>query len=262
MADEAVIIGGEKTILLKKAIAKILYSKGIDQIKISEILNLSQPMVSNYCGSKDKIPDNIIQVSNKISNRIIDGDKAQFHTCVTYSDKTVEGNFFLAKENELMYDENIKVVNNLTEAFLKLKGKDIKKLLPEVKLNLAMAKKNAKSSDDIASFLNGLIIIDDKVTNINGIRFGKSKHLSSLLLYLKNHIEINAIMNIAFIEGIEKNHFTHMYLSKDFKLKEEASNVDILIHKGDFGIEPCAYILGKNAVDVVNKVIKIKENLK
>jgi predicted fused transcriptional regulator/phosphomethylpyrimidine kinase len=35
-----------------------------------------------------------------------------------------------------------------------------------------------------------------------------------------------------------------------------------LFHKGDFGIEPCAYIIGKDAVDVVNKLIKIKEKLK
>ena len=48
MADEAIFVGGDDTVLLKKAIARILYSKGIDQSKISEILNLSQPMVSNY----------------------------------------------------------------------------------------------------------------------------------------------------------------------------------------------------------------------
>ena len=46
------------------------------------------------------------------------------------------------------------------------------------------------------------------------------------------------------------------------KLKESKKNVDILMHKGDFGIEPCAYVLGKDAVDVVKKVIKIKEELK
>ena len=37
--------------------------------------------------------------------------------------------------------------------------------------------------------------------------------------------------------------------------------VDILLHRGDFGIEPCAYILGKNAVEVVNKFLKIREDI-
>ncbi len=58
-------------------------------------------------------------------------------------------------------------------------------LIPEVKINIAMAKENAKNSDDVAAFLNGLIIADDKITGYNGIRFGKSKHLSSLLIEFK-----------------------------------------------------------------------------
>ncbi len=39
MPVEVFLIGGEKTIHLKKAIARILYSKKIEQSKISEILN-------------------------------------------------------------------------------------------------------------------------------------------------------------------------------------------------------------------------------
>ncbi len=54
----------------------------------------------------------------------------------------------------------------------------------------------------------------------------------------------------------------YVYLTKDFKLKDRLKKVDILLHKGDFGIEPCAYIVGENAVDVVNKLIKIKDKLK
>ena len=49
---------------------------------------------------------------------------------------------------------------------------------------------------------------------------------------------------------------------KILNLKKIKKNVDILLHKGDFGIEPCAYVLGKDAVDVIYKVIKISEELK
>lgn len=125
-----------------------------------------------------------------------------------------------------------------------------------------MSKDRADSSEDVAAFLNGLIIADDKVTGTNGIRFGKSKHLSSLLIYLKKYIDVNSIMNIAYIKNIDKTGFNYGYLSKKFKLKNNKKNIEILLHKGDFGIEPCSYVLGKNAVDVVNKVIKIKEELK
>jgi hypothetical protein len=262
MSEEAIFVKCEDSILLKKAIAKALYSRNIEQSKISDILKLSQPMVSNYCASDDKIPDNIMELAEKISNKIINGQSTTFNTCISFSEKPYEGSFYIARKNEVISDENNRIVNNLTEAFLLLKGKNISGLIPEIKINIAMAKDNTVRSDDIAAFLNGLIIADDKVTGNNGIRFGRSKHLSSLLLYLREIIDVNAIMNIAYIEDVLKNNFSYSYLTKDFKLQDNKNNVDVLLHKGDFGIEPCAYVLGRDAVDVVNKVIKIKEEIK
>ena len=135
-------------------------------------------------------------------------------------------------------------------------------MIPEVKINIAMTKENPTGSDDVAAFLNGLIIADDKITGYNGIRFGRSKHLSSLLLDLSDRINVGAIMNIAYVEKLENIGFNIGYLTKDFKMKNADKQVDVLLHKGDFGIEPCAYILGKDAVDVVNKVLKIKGKIK
>ena len=259
MVEEAFFINADDTALLKKAIAKRLYAKNIDQSRISKILKLSQPMVSNYCSRTDKIPKNIIDLAEKISNKIIDGNSSTFHTCILFDNTLIEGRFYIAKKNEIISEENEKIVDNLTEAFLILKGQNLSGLVPEVKINIAMAKDKAKKSEDVAAFLNGLIIADEKVTGTNGIRFGKSKHLSSLLLYLKNILNINAIMNIAYSENIKKSGFRFNFLTKDFKLKDNKKSVDVLFHEGDFGIEPCAYVLGKNAVDVVSKVIKIRE---
>ncbi|KYK34841.1 MAG: hypothetical protein AYK22_04615 [Thermoplasmatales archaeon SG8-52-3] len=262
MVEEAFFVKSEDTILLKKAIAIILYDKKIEQSKISKFLNLTQPMVSNYCSSNEKIPKDIFNIAEKISNIISNGNSTNFFTCVTFSNNSIKGHYFIAEKNEVISDENSKIINNLIEAFLLLKGKDISRLIPEVKINIAMAKQKASNSEDVAAFLNGLIIIDDKVTNYNGVRFGKSKHLSSLLLYLRDHININAIMNVAFIEDVKKTDFSYSSLTKDFKFKDEKKDLDILLHNGDFGIEPCAYVVGKNAVDVVNKIIKICEELK
>ena len=261
MVEEAILVKLGDSILLKKAIAKALYSRNVDQSRISEILKISQPMVSNYCSSEEKIPKNIINFAEIISDKIINGQIANFHTCISFSDKSIEGNFYIAGKNEVISEENNKIIDNLTEAFLLLKGRNISGLLPEVKINIAMAKDKAENSADVAAFLNGLIIAEDKVTSINGIRFGTSKHLSSLLLYLRRLIDVRAIMNVAYIEDLNGIGLSHGFLTKDFKFKDSKKSVDILLHKGDFGIEPCSYILGKNAVDVVNKVIKIKEEL-
>jgi predicted fused transcriptional regulator/phosphomethylpyrimidine kinase len=259
MVKEAILVQANETILLKKAIAKALYSKKIDQSKISKILKLSQPMVSNYCSANDKIPKNISDLAEKISEEIINRNSVTFHTCISFDNKPLEGSFYIARENEIISDEKNKIIDNLTEAFLLLKGKNIGGLIPEVKVNIAMAKDNADNPEDVAAFLNGLIIVDDRVTSYNGIRFGKSKHLSSLLLSLRNAINVNAIMNVAYINNPEKIGFNYSYLTKNFKLESKKKNVDVLLHRGDFGLEPCAYILGKDAVDVVNKVMKLKE---
>ena len=262
MAEEAIIIGGNNTIVLKKALARILYCKGIDQSKISQILSLSQPMVSNYCSSKEKIPHKINKIAEQISSKILDGYPVNFQCYVSFSDKIVEGNYYIADKNEIISDETSKVVDNLNQAFSMLKGKDISGIIPKVKINIAMAKENATDTSDIAAFLNGLMLVDDKITGHNGIRFGKSKHLSSLLLDLKQKICIHAIMNIAYIEDPENTNYNIEYLTKDFNLKEAKKDIDILLHKGDFGIEPCAYVLGKDAVDVSKKVIQILDGIK
>ena len=257
MSDEAYFIQANETILLKKAIARKLYKKNFEQSRISEILCLSQPMVSNYCKDNEKLPDYILDFADKISEKINNDSDINFHTCISFSKKIFEGKFFIAKQNEMLTEDTHYIVNNLTEAFFLIKGRNIKKLLPEVKINIAMAKNYARNSDEVAAFINGIIVVDNRISNINGVRFGTSKHLSSMLLYLKDYLNIKSIMNIAFIDDIDKYGFHYSYLTNDFKLNLEKEKIDILLHKGDFGIEPCAYIVGENAVDVAKKLIRL-----
>jgi len=262
MTTEVFLVGGDETIFLKKALARMLYSKKIDQLKISEILNLSQPQVSNYCKSKEKIPENILKTAQEISNKIInDNNNINFQTCVSFSEKTLDGHFFIADKNEILTDENSRILDNLKQAFYNLKEKDLCGFIPEVKINIAMSKENPKGLEDVASFLNGLIIADDKITGYNSIRFGKSKHLSSLIMKHKKNLDFNSVMNIAYVKNLDELGFLVGNLSKNFKLINKPDKFDILLHEGDFGIEPCAYVLGKDAVDVSKKVLRIIDGI-
>jgi predicted fused transcriptional regulator/phosphomethylpyrimidine kinase len=262
MVEEAFFIKNEDDIILRKAIAKILYQNNVDQIQIAKLLDVSQPMVSNYLSSNEKIPKNISSLADEIADKLIKGENARIQTCVVFSNKPAKGKLFIADKNEIISEEKNKIINNLNEAFQILNGKDISKVLPEVKVNIAMSKPNPKASDDIASFLNGFIIADDKIIGNNGIRFGKSKHLSSLLIDLNKKMDVNSIMNIAFNKKIEKTKFKVGFLTKDFQLEEPNESYDILIHKGDFGIEPCAYILGEDAIDVSKKLLKLSDEVR
>jgi predicted fused transcriptional regulator/phosphomethylpyrimidine kinase len=250
MADEILLLGGENIILLKKAIAKLLYSRKYGQSSISRMLSITQPMVSNYISSKTDIPRKIYDYAKDVISM---NKPLSFQNCVSFSDKQPEGQYLLAKNKEILTDEKKQLISSLTDAFLILKGLDITKIMPEVKMNLAMAIANPKTKDDIASFSNGLIIIDNKVSSISSIQFGRSRHLSSLLLHLNSFgLGAKAVMNIKFNDKIKKD-YKYAYLTKDFKLKEK-KKADILLHKGDFGIEPCSYVLGKDALDVAKKV--------
>jgi len=263
MVEEVFLVKSENKSILKIAIAKNLYQKNIDQTKIANVLEISQPMVSIYCKKEEKIPENILNMANKISKKILENhNKCFFQTCLLFSNNLIENKYYVAKENEILLDENKEIIDGLSNAFLELKGKNISNLIPEVKINLAIAKENAKKPEDVGSFLNGLIIADDKITGYSGIRFGKSKHLSQLLIYLKEKIHIRAIMNIAYLKNPHKTGLKYSFLTKEYKLNTHIKKVDMLLHKGDFGIEPCTYVIGVNAMDVAKKILKIKEEIK
>ena len=112
MAGEVILIKGENKILLKKSIAKNLYRSKFEQLKISKILAITQPMVSNYCSSNDKIPENIQRMSEKITKKIIENESIKFQTCITFSNNEYEGTYYIADKNEIINEENIKVVDN------------------------------------------------------------------------------------------------------------------------------------------------------
>jgi len=262
MAEEAFLVRGENKILLKKSIAQNLYKNKFEQLTISKILGLTQPMVSNYCSSTEKIPKNIQKLSEKITKRVIENESIKFQTCITFSDNEYEGTYFIADKNEILNEENSKVIDNLTQAFYVLKNKNISGLIPEIKINIAMSKETPVCNEDIASFSNGLIIADNSIVGFNGIRFGSSKHLSALLLKLRETFDVSSIMNLAYFNNFSSEDLSIEYLTKNYDLPKKYTSADVLFHDGDFGIEPCSYVIGKDAVDVAKKVIKIVEKIK
>lgn len=257
MVEEVFFLNEENTNMIKQRIVKILYKKNISQSKIADLLNISQPMVSNYCKSDKKTNREVVRIAKKISDKIVNENKINFQTCISFTKKPLEGHFFVVDKNEILTDENSKLMENLKNAFYNLKERNLSGFVPKIKVNIAMSKENPRNSNDVASFLDGLIIVDNKITGYNGIRFGKSKHLSSILINHGQNLDVNAIMNIAYNKKLEKTGFKIGFLNKNFNLEEQDKNFDILVHKGDFGIEPCAYILGKDALELSDKLLKI-----
>jgi len=261
MAEEVYLVDEYKDKVIKKLLAKKLYKKGFEQSKIAQLLNLSQPMVSNYL--KDNLEEKygLNKQIDSIVEKIYAKENIGFQTIIHFSEKPIFGKYYLAKKTEIINDDKKFIIDNLLNAFQILKNQDLNEILPKIKINIAMGKINANKSEDIASFVNGLVISDDKIVANNGIRFGKSKHLSNILLKFQKRFQINAIMNIANIKNLKKIKLKYGFLTNDYKIKNKAKDFDILVHKGDFGIEPCTYVIGKDAVDVANKVLMILDEV-
>ena len=227
---------------------------------IAEKLGITQAMVSKYLFKKErdvndlakKIGEKTIELikSNSANNDISSGIMGTClkimqtgELCKICSEKNHLKKCNICMNIGIKADEKEKVINNLKEAVKLLEENNIVGLMPAVMMNIAMKTDNAKGKESVASIPGRIVKVNDKVKSSNAPQFNSSNHLANKLLENK---EFKAIMNIKYDDKIEK------------AITSSGLN-DILTDKGGFGIEPCAYILGKNAIDVVNKAIKINE---
>jgi predicted fused transcriptional regulator/phosphomethylpyrimidine kinase len=143
-------------------------------------------------------------------------------------------------------DEKNKIIENMKDATKLLEKENPIELMPNVMMNIAMSAHNPKNKHDIASIPGRIIKANGKVKASNPPEFGASNHLAKVLLSQK---EYSSVMNIKYDREIDR-------AIRKLSLKEA------IIDKGSFGIEPCAYIMGKDALDVTRKAIRIYNEVK
>jgi len=233
--------------------------KDTTQATLAEKLGITQAMVSKYLLKKTEDD----KITKELGEKIISGirnnlTKEELNLEITKSciNLMQSGNLCntCSKINNfnncnacmnLGTENKDNIINNIKKAISTLEKANPIELMPEVSINIAMCKNNAKTKAEVASIPGRIVKINNKIKASNQPEFNSSNHLANLLLKTKQkNPEINAIINIKYSKDIEKS------------LRSKTS--DIIIDKGGFGIEPCIYILGKDAIDVVNKAIKIK----
>ena len=174
------------------------------------------------------------------------------------------------------------VLGNLVRAVQMLEEcEDFSDLIPEVRVNLVMALPDAKSEKDIAAIPGRITRIFRKPVAVGFPTLGGSSHMARVILeVMKNDPSMRAAMNIKYNDEIIK-------ILKEIGLntliidrKEEPIEIKIqegktsgwlvkkaqnelgelphaICDKGDFGKEPLILLLGKDAVEVVQRAIKI-----
>jgi len=176
--------------------------------------------------------------------------------------------------------ERHRVLQELKKALELMKEAKVGNLIPEVSSNLGYALPQAEGMEDVAAFPGRIVRYKDTVTTFSDPEFGASKHVANIILTaMKSNPEYCSAMNIRYskenVNQIKKRgflvgHFDRRLEPKRVKEKEGSSLEwgvgevlkrmkrvpDFIYDEGDVGKEPMIRVLGKDPVEVVQKVLK------
>ena len=168
--------------------------------------------------------------------------------------------------------EKYAVLSNLKDALklIELNGRLIARLIPESQMNIAMALPGQylRSIRDVASVPGRIVRVGEEVRVISQPEFGVDNEVSELLSKLVKVVpEIRALANIMYCEGLEEiiNELGYGYVYLDYRAGldelrqavKAGQTLDIIFDKGSWGREAMTYVLGRDAVEVANKLINI-----
>jgi len=282
----------------------------LNQTQIAKLLGITQPAVSNYLslirGEADKTFDRreVREVAQEMAGDLVKGKlslsdsiytvcklcvklRSAGVTCSLHKESVPELSeeecnvcLRLFTEETEPVSERMNVVNNIRAAVSKLsESKEFLSVIPEVRTNLVMATKNAKSEIEVAGIPGRILLAREKLKTISDPEFGASFHLARVILAaMERRKEIRGAINIAFNKKIEQamrylNMNVYRFgradlpsetVEKDpiaWAVKKATSELgktpDALVDEGGYGVEPATYIFGSSALDVAETAINI-----
>jgi hydroxymethylpyrimidine/phosphomethylpyrimidine kinase len=178
--------------------------------------------------------------------------------------------------------ERYQVIQELKRAVEVLKEEEVGRLIPEVSSNLGYALPFAEGVGDVAAFPGRIVRFKDSVTTYGDPDFGASQHVANIILtVMKFNPEYCSAMNIRYSretvaqlrrKGFLVGQFDRRLEPKGVKEKEGSSLEwgvgdvlkrmkrvpDFIYDEGDVGKEPMIRVLGKNPLEIVEKILKIR----
>jgi hydroxymethylpyrimidine/phosphomethylpyrimidine kinase len=176
--------------------------------------------------------------------------------------------------------ERYQVIQELKKAVEVLKENKIGNLIPEVSSNLGYALPYAEGIGDIAAFPGRIVRFKDSIATPGTPEFGASRHVANIILtVMKFNPEYCSAMNIRYSkENVSKikgkgfliTHFDRRREPKKVKEREGSSLEwgvgevlkktkrvpDFIYDEGDVGKEPMIRVLGRNPMEVAQKIMK------
>jgi predicted fused transcriptional regulator/phosphomethylpyrimidine kinase/predicted transcriptional regulator len=264
---------------LRAETARRLVREGIQQDRIAEHLGVSQAMVSKYLRKAPRdgvaspaLVTELVDASVRVA--LDDESKGRISpwcpVCVSLSGRgfaratTPLPGLSECLRHDAPSEEggSGQVLANLTEAEARLRRLRFAPLMPQVRSNLALALPNAKNTRDVASFPGRLLEIRGEVHAAAAPEFGSSSHLAHLLLRVRrSQSTARAILNVRYDDLVRRAvraaglrlHVLQRVRGELVVALPATPPIDAVADPGAFGVEPALYLLGENAVDVVQK---------
>lgn len=261
--------------------------RGYSQSRTAELLGVTQAMVSKYISKPQKsagmgLGNDIERVSMRLADVLETPGEATAVLCsfclslreserLCPYHKEITGDMDCHACLNLRAEENPRnsLLHTMEQAIRIVVKENIKALIPEVRTNIAMCTKGPKGPYDVASIPGRLIIVRGKVMSPTTPEFNASRHTTNLLLEINGlQGSIRSLMNISHTESILNACRGHG-LKEKLLFRKNGSlvigkldpDVDFLIDEGAFGIEPCIYLVGRDALDVARKAVSVSRSL-
>ncbi len=213
--------------------------------------------------------------SVRVSKEFMDNSIERYFSVGSGSRLIDVGNIKITETTEDL--ERERILNNIETAVERfISVRDSYKLIPQVGSNIGMALKGAKRLNEIAG-ISGRIIRVNKGSMLSGIiRFGGTLHIGRVILtamkfknevrsamnirYSKNILDICSNLNYRiskFDRGKEPDGVKTMEWGTEEAIKNSEGFPDVIYDTGCKGKEAMIRIIGRDAIDVVNKTLKI-----
>lgn len=277
---------------VRRKMARALYSEGMSQENIAQIIGTSQAMISRYL-SLDREPiEDILSVVERVSRELVVAvlagagpEEITERFCITmetiisegHLDKRYISRFGRAPCRSCMGPTSdgggsFSMLEDLNTAVRFLRSHPIPDLIPALKVNIAYGSEGGKEIQDVASFPGRLPDRGGMVQEPVPPEFGVSKHLASALLSaMMGDSGKRAVISLAHGEKLEKalkmNGKSFLLLDRskeglhDLLERSGPNDMTFVVDPGDFGIEPCLYIFGGSPLEVVSLAVEVQKRI-
>lgn len=176
--------------------------------------------------------------------------------------------------------DSFRVLASMREAVRMLEeASAVSELIPESQSNLAMALENAVGAEQVAAVPGRIVKVDGRVKASSCPWFGASRHVArAILTAMRFNPRIRAAMNLRHGADVLEAAKALGWRISYYDRREEPEEVkkvegktipwgievavkraggvvpDLIYHEGDWGKEPMALVLGRDALEVVEKV--------